>query len=256
MARTWERWAGLSGLAFVVVVIASFFTPSVPDPDTPTIRVVAEIVDDADGLLLGVYLGWLASALFLAFIAGLWGRLRAFERGPGPSIMVALGGVGSATVILIANGILLALVDAAEEGREPAAIRTLFELDQSVYLALAFTSAVFYAGVALSALLTRSLHEWLCWVALVLATVFPLSALGIFSHGDDEGGALGVVFSFAVIVNFLWILVVSALLVRQPPGPGIVQPPTPAAPEPRRGTAEEPPPSGPTAPPPAPPPAA
>jgi MFS family permease len=255
MARLWERWAGLAGLAFVVVVIASFFTPSVPDPDTPTLRVVAEVVDDRDGLVLGVYLGWLAAALFLAFTAGLWGRLRVFERGPGPSIMVALGGVGSAVVILVANGILLALVYAAEEGREPAAVRALFELDQTVFLALGFTSAVFYAGVALSALLTRSLHEWLCWVALVLATVFPLSALAVFSE-DEEGGVLGGIFFFAVIVNFLWILVVSALLVRQPPGPGIVQPPTPAAGEPRPHAAGEPPPPGPTAPPPAPPPAA
>jgi hypothetical protein len=214
--RDWQRVGAVSGIVFFVLVLTSFFTPDTPDEDDPTAEIVSSIADDRSGHLAGVYIGGVASLLFLVFVGALWSRLRAAEIDRGPSILVVLGGVGTTTIILLANSVLFALVDAADAGREPDAIRALFELDQTLFLGVGWTSAAFYLGVALSSLATGSLPRWLGWVAAVLALLFVVGFLGIFSE-DDEGGALGALFFIGLLVNFLWILATSIVMLRSRP---------------------------------------
>jgi hypothetical protein len=213
MTRDWERVGAVSGIIFVVVVIASFFTPETPDADDPTSEIVSSIADDRSAHLLSVYLGGLGSLLFLVFVGALWSRLRAAEADRGPSILVALGGVGTAVIILVANGVFMALIEAADESREPAAVRALFELDEVLFIGIGWTVAAFYAGAALSSLATGSLPRWLGWAAAALAVLFVFALLGIFSE-DDEGGVLGIVFFIGILLNFLWILATSIVMVR------------------------------------------
>jgi hypothetical protein len=208
-----ERLAAVSGMLFFVLVVASFLVPEAPDFDETTATIVAELQEDRDEQVLGVYIGYLAAFFFAAFTAGLWTWLRRIEPARGASLLVLLGGIGSVILVLVANGVFLALVDAADEGREPAAVRALFELDQWILPAIGVTSAVFYAGAALSALATGALPRSLAWIAAALAIAFPIGLLWIFS-GDDEGGALGFVFFIALLVNFLWILATSVFMWR------------------------------------------
>jgi hypothetical protein len=216
MTSNWERLGAASGILFFAAVIASFFTPETPDADDPTPQIASSIADDRAAHLVGAYLTGIASLFFLVFVGALWSRLRRAEADRGPSILVALGGVGSALIILIANGVFLALIEAADEGREPAAIRALFELDEIVFIGIGWTSAAFYAGAALSSLGTGSLPRWLGWIAAALAVVFVVAFLGIFSR-DDEGGVLGAIFFIALLVNFLWILAASIVMLRESP---------------------------------------
>jgi hypothetical protein len=216
MFRDWQRAGAVSGIVFFVLVFTSFFTPETPDEDESTAEIASSFADDRTGHLVGVYIGGFASLLFLVFVAALWSRLRAAEADRGPSILVALGGVGSAIVVLISNGILFALVEAADDGREQAAIRALFQLDQTVLLVIGWTSAAFYLGAALSSLATGSLPRWLGWVAAALVVVFVGGFLGIFSQ-SDEGGVLGGVFFIGLLVNFLWILAASIVMLRTSP---------------------------------------
>jgi hypothetical protein len=99
-------------------------------------------------------------------------------------------------------------VEAADSGREPEAVRALFELDEVMFLGIGVTLPAFYGGVALSALRTGSLPAWLAWIAALLAVVFPIALLGLFSE-DDEGGVLGGIFFIALLINFLWVLATS-----------------------------------------------
>lgn len=222
MTRDWERLGALSGMLFFAAVVASFFTPETPDADDPTAEIARSIADDRTAHLLSVYLQGIASLLFLVFVGALWSRLRRAEADRGPSILVALGGVGSALIILVSSGVFLALIEAADEGREPAAVRALFELDEIVFIVIGWTSAAFYAGVALSSLATRSLPRWLGWIAAALAVVFVVAFLGVFSE-SDEGGVLGAIFFIGLLVNFLWILAASILMLRaSPPAEGTV----------------------------------
>jgi hypothetical protein len=223
MTRDWERIGAVSGVLFFVAVVGSFFTPDTPDADDPTAKIVSSIADDRAAHLLSVYLTGIASLFFLVFVGALWSRLRRAEPDRGPSILVVLGGVGTAVIILISSGVFLALIEAADEGREPAAVRALFELDEVVFLGIGWTSAAFYAGAALSTLATGSLPRWLGWVAAGLAVLFVVGFLGVFSEADD-GGVLGVIFFVGVLVNFLWILVTSIVMLRAGPRPGAARP--------------------------------
>ena len=47
----------------------------------------------------------------------------------------------------------------------------------------------------------------------MLALAFLVCLLGLFSE-DEEGGVLGGIFFIAVLLNFLWILATSILLLR------------------------------------------
>ena len=213
MTRSWERLGGIAGVLFFVVLVASFFTPETPDADDPTGEIVRQLADDRTGVIAGVYLGGLATVFFLIYVGALWSRLRRHEPGPGPSVLVALGGLGTGVIILIANAVLYATVEAADDRREPEAVRALFQLDEVVFLVLGFTSAVFYAGAALSGTWSRGLPRWLSASAAVLALAFLVCLLGLFSE-DEEGGVLGGIFFIAVLLNFLWILATSILLLR------------------------------------------
>jgi hypothetical protein len=217
--RTFERVGAISGIVFFVLVFTSFFTPETPDEDVSSARIVSSLADDRTGHLVGVYLGGVASVLFLVFVGALWSRLRAAETDRGPSILVALGGLGTALVVVIAGTIFFAMVDAADSGREPQAVRALFELDQTVLLGVGWTSTAFYLGAALSSLATGSLPRWLGWIAAALSVVFVVSLLGIFSE-SDEGGVLGSIFFIALLVNFLWILAASMVMLRSRPRAG------------------------------------
>lgn len=213
MTRDWQRVGALSGILFFATVVTSFFTPETPDEDDPTTEIASSFADDRSGHLFGVYVGGVASLLFLVFVTALWSRLRAAEADRGASTLVLLGGVGTATIILVANAVLFALIEASDANREPDAIRALFELDQSVFLGIGWTSAAFYLGVAFSSLATGSLPRWLGWIAAVLAVTFVVGFLGIFSE-SDEGGVLGAIFFIGLLVNFLWILATSVVMLR------------------------------------------
>jgi hypothetical protein len=211
---TWERVGGWAGVAWFIVVIASLsVTPETPDADDPTAEIVAELADDRTGFLLDAYLLGLGALLFLVFTAALWSRLRAAEPGRGASVLVALGGLGSSIVVITASVVLLALVEAADEDREPEAVRALLELDETVTLGLGWTSAAFYAGAALSGLTSGALPRALGWVAAALAALFPITFLGVFSEADD-GGVLGGIFFLGLLVNFAWILAASLVMLR------------------------------------------
>jgi hypothetical protein len=215
--KKWERFGAVSGVLFFIAVLASFFTPDTPDADDPTSEILASIADDRSAHILSVYLGFIATLFFLVFTAALWSRLRAAESVGGPSVLILLGGLGTSVLILVANGVFLALIEAADEGREPEAVRALFELDEIMFIGIGITSAAFYAGAALSALATGSLPRWLGWVAAALAVAFPITLLAVFSE-SDEGGALGGIFFICILVNFLWVLATSIVMLRESRG--------------------------------------
>jgi hypothetical protein len=228
MTRDWQRVGAISGILFFAFVLASFFTPETPDADDPTEEIVSSIADDRGAHLLSVYLTGFASLLFIVFVGALWSRLRRAEADRGPSILVALGGLGTAVLILVESGVFLALIEAADEGREPEAVRALFELDEIVFIVIGWTSAAFYLGAAMSSLATGSLPRWLGWIAAALAALFPVAFLGVFSE-SDEGGVLGGIFFIGILINFLWILATSIVMLRSKAAAAEV-PPRPGAP--------------------------
>ena len=212
------RIGGIAGIVFVVLVVATFFLPETPDADDRTLEIARQVKEDRDGLIAGIYISGIASALFLFFTAGLWARLRAGEPERGASVVTLLAGLGSSIIIIIGSMVLYALIDAADDGREPAAIRALFELSDPLFIGIGFTTIAFYAGVALSARAGRTLPAPLYWLAAILAVLFTVALLGLFSE-DDDGGVLGGIFFLGLLINFVWILATSIVMLRGPAVP-------------------------------------
>jgi hypothetical protein len=208
----WQRLGGFAGIGFVVLFIANFFTPSTPDVDDASAGLGQEIADDRTGHVLSVYLDGLSLVAFLIFLAALWGVLRRAEPESGASLVALLGGLALSTIVLVSDGIYLALVEAADEGREPEAIRALLELDSIIFIPAGFALIALYGGVALSAIPTRSLPSWLGWSAAVFAVLFAVTLLGVFSR-DDEGGVLGIAFFLGLLAQFLWVVAASIVMI-------------------------------------------
>lgn len=212
----WERWAGGAGLLFVAVLVATFFVPSTPDAGIADSALGPAIDADAEGLRAGVYLLGLAAATFVVFAAGLAGRLRRGEgEHAGSSIVVVAGALVFSTLLLVASGVTMALTVAATEGRDPAALRALFELDEVIFIPAGFGLAIMLLAAGTGIVGTRMLPVWLGWSAVVLGAGFVVGLLGVMSS-DEEGGPLGFVFFIDLTISILWVAAASIALMREP----------------------------------------
>jgi hypothetical protein len=216
----WERIGAVSGILFVLAIVASFFTPGTPDVDDSPAEIREALVDDRVGLSASTYLGGLGAFFFLAFLAALYVLLRRAEGEPGPSVLALLGGVATTVMVLAVTGVTLALTGAADEEAGDDALRALLELDNALFIPTGFFFAAFHVGAGLSILGTGVLPRWLGWASLVIAIVFLISLFGMFSE-DDEGGPLGIIYFFDLLASLLWALVTSILMLRRPVERGV-----------------------------------
>jgi hypothetical protein len=213
----WERIGAVSGILFVVTIVASFFVPSTPDVDDPAAEIRESLVDDRNGLIAGVYLSGLGAFFFLAFLAALYLLLRRAEADIGPSVLALVAGVATTVMVVAVTGVVLALVGAADEQAGDDALRALLELDSALFIPTGFLFAAFHVGAGLSILQTGALPRWLGWASLVIALVFLVALFGMFSE-DDEGGPLGIVYFLDLLASLLWALATSIVMLRRPLG--------------------------------------
>jgi hypothetical protein len=208
-SRTWERLGALTGFLFVALTVATLFEPEEPDADEPTMTIAQAISDDRTAHVFFTYLGVIGAVLFLVFLAALWSILKPAE----PSMVALMGGLGFTVIEVGRHGAFLGLVEAADKGREPAAIRALLELDNTLFTGSVILLAAFYAGVALSVVPLRSLPIWLGWWAAAQAALFAIAFLGVFSD-DYEGPLFDIVLPLALLGHLLWVLTAGVLMLR------------------------------------------
>jgi hypothetical protein len=210
----WKRLGATSGILFVVLTFATFFTPSTPDADKPAAEIVQALAEDRDAHIVNFYVSGLAWMLFLVFVAFIWDVLRRRERGSRASMIALLGGVAIYAGVLVEQSAFLAVVNAAEAGREPVAVRALYELEEVVLVPLRFALAAFFLGIALAAIPTRALPRWLGWTAAALAALLVVGLLGVFS-ANEEDGPLVPILVLGRLGVLLWILAASIVLLRR-----------------------------------------
>ncbi|WP_324275289.1 hypothetical protein [Blastococcus brunescens] len=111
----WDRIAAVAGLLFIVLVVASFFTPETPEYGSTADELAAGLTDERAGHQMSLLLGFLADIAFLVFLAGVWSRFRRYEGSGGMmSGLFAIAGAAFVATIVVSEGIYLALVQAAE----------------------------------------------------------------------------------------------------------------------------------------------
>jgi Domain of unknown function (DUF4386) len=215
-ATTWRRLGAVSGILFVVLTFATFFTPSTPDADEPAAEIARTIADDRDAHIANFYISGIAWILFVVFVALIWDVLRRSEDDSRASAIALLGGLGVYAGVLVEQSAFLAVVNAADAGREPVAVRALYEFEEVVLVPLRFALAVFFLGIALAAIPTRALPRWLGWTAAALAALLVVGLLGVFSANEDDGPLVPILV-LGRIGALVWILAASVVLIRRSP---------------------------------------
>jgi hypothetical protein len=199
-----ERWAPISGIVFVVLmVVGSFLVGDVPDPDAAE-REIADYLADSDNHtrnLIGAYL-WVVGALaFLWFLTGLRGDLRRAEGGTGALSNLAFGAGVAFVAVWMVSAVVLASVPYAVELRDapvsdPDLVRVLPQLGRLLLLLGAgFAGALLLLAVSGVSLRTGVFPRWLAWLAIAAAIVLFFDVV------------YGNIFSF-----WVWVFIASIVM--------------------------------------------
>jgi hypothetical protein len=211
----WDRITAIAGLLFVVLVVASFFTPETPDSGGSAEELAAAISDDRAGHQMSLLLGFLADIAFLLFLAGVWSRLRRYEGGGGMFAgLFGLAGAALAATILVSEGLYLAYIQAAESA-DPSVLPTIAALDDWVGVGTVPAGVAMMIGATGAILSTHALPVWLGWLAGLNAVLLVLS-LGAVFETDDESVLVGVGAFGGFLLLLIWVLATSVVLLRRP----------------------------------------
>jgi Domain of unknown function (DUF4386) len=211
-ARRWDQIAAIAGIAFIALILASFFTPDTPSADDSIEAIAAQLAEDQTAHQVSLALGFLADILFLVFLAGLWSRFRRHEGVAGmfSTLFVVAGAVFAAT-IAVSEGLYLALVQGVDDAEgDPAVLRTLVILDNWVGGVSIPAGVAMFVGATMAILTTRTLPVWLGWLAAVTALLFVLSIGAVFD--DSEEGVFGFAGFGGFLLFLIWVLAASIVL--------------------------------------------
>jgi hypothetical protein len=215
MERDSKEWlVPLTGIGFVVLVIASFLIAGEPpSADDDVSEIVEHYVDNKDAIFIGSFLGGIGGMLLVFFFGYMRKLLHAAEGEGGMLSLVAFAGaVILAIAIAIDATISIAIAEAAED-IEPASVQTLQALWDQDFVPFAVGAQVLWLATGISIVRHGVLPKWLGWVAIVLG-VASLTPAGFF----------------AFFVGMVWIIVVSVMLSQRARGaaqPAAPSPPTP-----------------------------
>jgi hypothetical protein len=213
MSDRWSRYAPLTGVVFVGLLVAVFATSgSTPGVHSTGAHVISFYKAHHGEQIAGNVLGAVGVAFFLFFAATLRARLRRREGG---EALAALA-FGGAVLLAVGGAAFSALGFALADARntlDPSAAQALNVLINDFFFPLAVGTCVFMIGNWLAIVRTGALPKWLGWVAL------PIGIAALTPAGF-------IVF----LVLLAWSLIVSVLLYLQPDQ----SPASPAAESPSR----------------------
>ena len=203
-SRSFERLGGAAGIAFVVLVMASFFmAPAPPAVDAGVAEVRAYVLDNRSGLLV-------QALLFL--IEAVRRRLSTDVATAPVATVGALAGTLFFTVAILASASFGAVgwLDDGVGDLGDDAFRLSWNLGYLVYLAVFPLAAVSLLAAAWCARRSGAFAAWYWVLSLVLGVVLLVGSVGIVSSGVAS-------VSFPSFLGFaLWVLVSGILLVARP----------------------------------------
>jgi len=207
----WDRIAAVAGLLFIVLVVASFFTPETPDYPSSADQLASELTADRSGHQMALLLGFLSDIAFLVFVAGLWSRFRRHEGTGGMmSALFAIAAAAFSATILISEGLYLALVQTAESG-DPATLPTLAALDYWVGICIVPAGVAMMIGATGAILGTHALPAWLGYLSGLNAVLLVLSLAGVYET-DEESVLVGIGGFGGFLLFLVWALATSIVL--------------------------------------------
>jgi hypothetical protein len=205
--RGLERFAPLTGVVFVALVVPVFFLGGEPpDADEKLPKVLDFWKSNDSELMWGAALAGLAAVFLLWFMGVLRSSLRTAEGGTGRvSTTAYAGGIVLATWIAFLASIQFAAADTAGDVA-PAVTQTLSVINSDCFFGFAVGTATIFIAAGGLIIRTGFLPRWLGWISVLLG-IAAVTPAGFVSF----------------IGLLLWILAVSIVLFRRTPAT-----PTPA----------------------------
>jgi hypothetical protein len=220
---------GAAGFVFLGLILATFFTPDIPAADADSAigkltsllesgegtestgeQLAAELVAQRTEHQVSVFLGLLGETVFLIFLAGLWSRLRRFE-GPGGMLAgtFALGGAVFLSLLLVSDGLYLALVQSAVS--HPQVLLTLILLSEWIGVGGIPAAAGMLLGFGGAVLSSRALPIWLGWLGGAAGLLLLVSLVGVFEE-DNEATVIAIAGFGGYVLLLAWALATSIVL--------------------------------------------
>lgn len=200
-ARRPQRWGPLSGVAFVVILVVSFFLASTPGSGDSGAKVIAWYANSSNKRAADIQtlLADVAVVFGLFFFGYLRDLMRATDLGRRLAPVMFGGAVVFAGGGLLSSGATWALTDVPKK-LTPAAAQALNLVSNDLsgpLITIGVSVLTLASGIVF--LKTRMLPQWVGWLSLVIGVA----------------GVLGPIGFFAFMATGIWILILCYLLYRQ-----------------------------------------
>jgi hypothetical protein len=218
VSRSWNRIAGVAGIAFAVLFVGLGFGIAA---DAPVFTDGADELrtwfgDNQGPIAFFTWIGPLTfGVLRLVFAAGLLRRLETADTSGGILSRLSFGG---ALATFAAGVVGLALwgvmtLDPVLEGASDGLLVTLSALDSVVFFVLMpWASAVFIIAASVMMLQTRAMPAWLGGLGCLSGVVSIVGGAWLFD--GDPNSAIANVGFLGEVAGLIWIVAASVLLLR------------------------------------------
>jgi hypothetical protein len=218
----YAKYGAASGIAFVVLLVIGFLVvaPKPPHLDAPVGDWSKYYTDHKDAVRAAVVVLSVALFFFIWFLGTLSSALRAAIGSPRLPTIAFGGGILAAASLMITVGVI-GVAGYRPEQLTPELTRALNDVGVLMAVPAAAGITAFYAAIAIVALRSDPLPDWLGWLSAVTAVLQPLAFGAPFTQsGAFAGdGVLGLFVPF--ILSMVTIVAIAIVLMQAKGGIGI-----------------------------------
>lgn len=208
---SWERYAGVGGIVFVIALLGTVFAGAQINPTASPATVASSLLQHRSGELTTVYLQLFAAIPLLVFLVGLRATL---YRGEGESPVLAPLAFVTALIglalVLAAHGILGTLEAYVVKGSGAGTVRAAYSLYEGVFTVSDLFLGAFLLASSLVILRSHVLPRWTGWAGIVGGVCLVLDTFS-FSNPQSILGLFGFV---GFILMLVWVLSISVSMLR------------------------------------------
>ena len=201
--------SGMSGIVFVIVLVAAFSVAGARLPPTATAQDIVAYYSQHQGTLqLAQSLRVLAALVFFVFLARLWTMLQQAEAGSGErAVAVLAAGVAMPIMILVVSAARLTLIMHAGEIQDATVVQLVRDFAQVLETATFYPLAVVVGLGSWTLAGTRGAPRWIGLVSVAGAILVVAGIVGSLAWPALTGLAM------VGLPGFLaWILAVSIVM--------------------------------------------
>ena len=199
------RWAGASGIAFVVLIVITIsISGSLPMADDPVSKIRNYYIDHRSTLLWANLLAILAIPFVLWFGVMLREMFRSDRLATALGTFSLAGLIMTAAIVMVGSSINVSVVyiDGAAQHYQPKLLRLMYDSQSLVFAAASAGIVAFTLGAALAIHRSRALPSFTMWLALLAVVGNIVTVCTVLDAGAAIIGIVGVAaFSLFILVT-------------------------------------------------------